>query len=80
MIRVDFLKSGALLSAVTMLSTTNAFAQNLTNNDIDKLVDANGNYIQQALPYNENFLEPYMDPIWILKQCTCITLFIMVEQ
>ncbi len=44
-----------------MLATNNTFAQNLTNNDIDKLVDANGNYIQQALPYNENFLEPYMD-------------------
>jgi Fe-Mn family superoxide dismutase len=24
-------------------------------------VDTNGNYIQQALPYNETFLEPYMD-------------------
>ena len=59
--RADFLKSGTLLGAVTLLATTNAFAQNLTNNDIDKLVDANGNYIQQALPYNENFLEPYMD-------------------
>ncbi len=59
--RADFLKSGSLLGAATLLSTTNAFAQNLTYNDIDKLVDANGNYIQQALPYNENFLEPYMD-------------------
>ena len=59
--RADFLKSGSLLGAASLLSTTNAFAQNLTNNDIDKLVDANGNYIQQALPYNENFLEPYMD-------------------
>jgi superoxide dismutase, Fe-Mn family len=59
--RADFLKSGTLLGAASLLSATNAFAQNLTNNDIDKLVDANGNYIQQALPYNENFLEPYMD-------------------
>ena len=59
--RADFLKSGTLLGAGTLLATTNAFAHNLTNNDIDKLVDANGNYIQQALPYSENFLEPYMD-------------------
>lgn len=59
--RADFLKSGTLLGAASLLSTNNAFAQNLTNNDIDKLVDANGNYIHQPLPYNENFLEPYMD-------------------
>ncbi|HEX3024082.1 MAG TPA: hypothetical protein VHP12_02630 [Chitinophagaceae bacterium] len=25
------------------------------------MVDANGNYIQQSLPYSESFLEPYMD-------------------
>jgi Fe-Mn family superoxide dismutase len=59
--RKDFLKAGTLASAATLLSTSNAFAQNLTSNPIDKLVDANGNYIQQALPYSENFLEPYMD-------------------
>ena len=59
--RANFLKSGTLLGAATLVSTTNAFAQNLTDNPIDKLVDASGNYIQQALPYNEIFLEPYMD-------------------
>lgn len=59
--RTDFLKSGVLLSAGTLLTSTNAFSQNLVDNDIDKLVDANGNYIQQPLPYSENFLEPYMD-------------------
>jgi superoxide dismutase, Fe-Mn family len=59
--RKGFLKSGTLAGAATLLSTSNAFAQNLTDNPIDKLVDANGNYIQQALPYSENFLEPYMD-------------------
>ena len=59
--RKKFLRSGALAGTATLLSTTNAFAQNLADNPIDKLVDANGNYIQQALPYSENFLEPYMD-------------------
>ena len=59
--RKIFLKSGALAGAAALLNTNNTFAKNLTNNNIDKLVDANGNYIQQALPYNENFLEPYMD-------------------
>ncbi len=50
-----------MVGAASLITHNNAFAQNLTNNNIDKLVDANGNYIQQALPYNENFLEPYMD-------------------
>lgn len=59
--RKDFLKSGTIVGAATLLATTNAFAQNLTNNPIDKLVDANGNYILQPLPYGEGFLEPYMD-------------------
>ena len=59
--RANFLKSGTLIGAASLLATDNAFAQNLTRNPIDKLVDANGNYVHQALPYSENFLEPYMD-------------------
>jgi Fe-Mn family superoxide dismutase len=59
--RKHFLKAGTLAGAATLLSTTKAFAQNLSNNNIDKLVDPNGNYIQPALPYSEGFLEPYMD-------------------
>ncbi len=59
--RKNFLKSGSLVGAATLLAGKNAFAQNLTNNNIDKLADANGNFIQQPLPYSENFLEPYMD-------------------
>jgi Fe-Mn family superoxide dismutase len=59
--RSNFLKTGTVLGAAGLLSVTNAFAQNAATNDIDKLVDANGNYIQPGLPYNENFLEPYMD-------------------
>lgn len=60
--RKNFLKAGTIAGAATLLSTTNsAFAQNLADNSIDKLVDGNGNYIQQVLPYSESFLEPYMD-------------------
>ncbi|MEO6357378.1 MAG: superoxide dismutase [Ferruginibacter sp.] len=59
--RKHFLKAGSLAGAGTLLGTNTAFAKNLTDNSIDKLVDANGNYIQQALPYSESFLEPYMD-------------------
>ncbi len=59
--RKNFLKAGALTGAATIIGSNNVFAKNLVDNDIDKLVDANGNYILQPLPYNENFLEPYMD-------------------
>ncbi|MES2777191.1 MAG: superoxide dismutase [Bacteroidota bacterium] len=59
--RKDFLKSGTIAGAATLLATNNAFAQNLTANPIDKLVDVNGNYVLQPLPYSESFLEPYMD-------------------
>ncbi len=59
--RKDFLKAGALTGAASLFSAGNAFTQNLTDNPIDKLVDASGNYIQQALPYSDSFLEPYMD-------------------
>ena len=59
--RKDFLKSGALIGAAAIVGSNNAFAQNLTNNNIDKLADTNGNFIQQPLPFSESFLEPYMD-------------------
>ncbi len=59
--RKYFLKTGVLVGAATALGTSNAFGQSLTSNSIDKLVDANGNFIHQPLPYNEDFLEPFMD-------------------
>ena len=59
--RKNFLKAGSLAGAATLLSTGNAFTQNLTDNPIDKLTDANGNFVLQPLPYSESFLEPYMD-------------------
>ena len=59
--RKDFLKISALTSVASVIGTNNAFGQNLANNNIDKLVDANGNFIQQPLPYAESYLEPYMD-------------------
>lgn len=59
--RKNFLKAGSLAGAATILGNTNAFAKNLADNDIDKLADANGNYVLQPLPYSENFLEPFMD-------------------
>lgn len=59
--RKDFLKAGTLAGTSALFTVNNAFAQNLSNNAIDKLVDAKGNYVLQPLPYGESFLEPYMD-------------------
>ena len=53
--RKFFLKASSLAGASTLLGTNNGFAKNIENNEFDKLVDANGNYILQPLPYNENF-------------------------
>ena len=59
--RGDFLRTGVLASAGIILPTADAFSRNMVSNDLDKLVDVNGNYIQHVLPYSEGFLEPYMD-------------------
>ncbi len=59
--RKEFLAASATFGAASVLPANNVFSQNISENGIEKLVDANGNFIQQALPYTENFLEPFMD-------------------
>lgn len=59
--RKNFLKSGLLAGTTALVGSANAFEQNIVSNNIDKLVDANGNYVHQPLPYSETYLEPYMD-------------------
>ncbi len=59
--RKDFLTNGLLVGATSIIGSRNAFGDNLTTNTIDKLVDADGNFVHQPLPYSESFLEPYMD-------------------
>jgi len=58
--RKGFLKNGLILSGVTLLPNS-VFSQNLAENKIEKLVDKDGTFVQQTLPYSENFLEPFMD-------------------
>lgn len=60
--RSEFIQSAALwtVGSVSSINAT-SFNQNLVSNDMDKLVDAQGNYVLQSLPYQESFLEPYMD-------------------
>lgn len=59
--RSTFLKNTSILAAASLLPNNSVFANNVTENGIDKLVDAEGNFALQALPYKETFLEPYMD-------------------
>lgn len=59
--RKDFLKTGLIFGGAAFVPGTSAFAQNLTENNIDKLVDNDGNFIHRPLAYPNNHLEPYMD-------------------
>ena len=59
--RKDFLQNSLILGGATILPTNSVFAASLTEGGMDKLTDATGNFALQALPYAENFLEPYMD-------------------
>lgn len=59
--RKSFLQNASILTGAAILPANSVFSQNVQNNGIDKLTDANGNFSLQPLPYAENFLEPYMD-------------------
>ena len=59
--RKKFLSSAGILSATAILPTTSLLANHYDNNGLDKLTDAEGNFVHLPLPYNKTFLEPYMD-------------------
>lgn len=59
--RKQFLSNATILGGATILPVNNVFSHNIKENGIDKLVDAEGNFVQQPLPYSKAFLEPYMD-------------------
>jgi superoxide dismutase, Fe-Mn family len=59
--RKEFLKNSLIIGGASILPSNSILAESVNDNGIDKLVDANGNFIQQALPYSETFLEPSMD-------------------
>lgn len=56
-----FLRNATIISGASILPSTSVFTQNLQENGIDRLTDTNGNFALLPLPYNNNFLEPYMD-------------------
>lgn len=59
--RKQFIQNSLIIGGATILPSNSLFAASVTEGGIDKLVDENGNFIQQSLPYAENFLEPSMD-------------------
>jgi Fe-Mn family superoxide dismutase len=59
--RKDFIKTSAILTGTSILPSNNVFSQSLQETGMDNLVDKDGNFALQTLPYNENFLEPNMD-------------------
>lgn len=59
--RKQFIQNSLIIGGASILPSNSLFANSLTEGGIDKLVDKDGNFIQQTLPYSENFLEPNMD-------------------
>lgn len=59
--RKQFLSTSAILSSAAILPSTSIVAQGYADNGFEKLTNAEGNFIHLPLPYNKNFLEPYMD-------------------
>ena len=50
-----------IVGGATILPANSILAASVNENSIDKLTDENGSFVQQKLPYAENFLEPSMD-------------------
>lgn len=59
--RKEFLRNSLLLGGTLAISEQHAFAGNLVVNGIDRLTDAQGNFVHQPLPFAEAALEPHMD-------------------
>lgn len=59
--RKAFLQNSLILGGSSLLPVNSVFSQGVAETGMDKLADEQGNFIQQPLPYNKNFLEPYMD-------------------
>lgn len=59
--RKQFVSTSAVLAATSIIPVNSLHAQHYDENGIDRLTDAEGNFQLLSLPYNKNFLEPYMD-------------------
>jgi len=59
--RKHFIGAIGTIAAGAVLPSNSVLAEGLNNSGFDNLSDASGNFVHLPLPYNENFLEPYMD-------------------
>lgn len=59
--RGDFLKTGLLLGAASLLPANSVFAQSVLQSPFDKVVDGDGQFVHGPLPYAFDALEPHMD-------------------
>jgi len=68
--RKKFLQNSLIIGGASVLPVNSLLAANASENGIDKLADKDGNFSQQALPYPEDFLEPYMDAETVMLHYT----------
>jgi Fe-Mn family superoxide dismutase len=59
--RKEFLRAGALFTGASLITRDVHAATDIQHMVMDKLVDADGNFVQAPLPYDEDALEPFMD-------------------
>jgi Superoxide dismutase len=59
--RKQFIQGSLIAGGIALLPSNSVFAASINDSSIDKLTDKDGNFIQQNLPYNDSFLEPYVD-------------------
>jgi superoxide dismutase, Fe-Mn family len=59
--RKQFLQNSLIIGGASILPSNSIFASSVNEGEIDKLTNNEGNFIQQPLPFAENFIEPFMD-------------------
>ncbi len=59
--RKNFIKNAAIIGSSSLLPANSVLAAGLQQSGMDKLIDQDGNFALQPLPYAETFLEPAMD-------------------
>jgi superoxide dismutase, Fe-Mn family len=59
--RKEFFRNSLMMGGAIMLPSGPSFAASENVSEMDKLVDENGNFVQQPLPYAQIFLEPVLD-------------------
>tara|TARA_R110000796_G_scaffold96719_1_gene203155 strand:- start:610567 stop:611289 length:723 start_codon:yes stop_codon:yes gene_type:complete len=59
--RRKFIQNSIIIGGASILPANSALAQSVQEGGIDKLMNAEGKFVQASLPYANNHLEPCMD-------------------